>query len=270
MHARLAASAASFALCLLTFDLAAGQAAAPKTAEEIEAFMRAAKVVRVRTLSGGITRPLRLTLTDGTTTHDAVFQAVDEKKAIFAPTRGATEINFVDSWRYNIAAYRVAALVGLDWMMPVTIEYRYQGRTGALSWWMDSIMDERTRLEKNVRPPDARAWNHDMYRMRIFSSLVHDTDRNLGNVLVSPAWRVIMLDFTRAFRLHERIQAEDIERCDRQLLARLEALTPGALAAAVGEYLTGTEAKTVMKRRDLLVAHIQGLIAARGEDKVLY
>lgn len=232
--------------------------------------MRTAKVVRTRTLSGGVTRPLRLTLTDGALTHDAVFQTIDEKKAVFVPTRGPTEVNFVDSWRYNVAAYRVAALVGLDWMMPVTIEYRYQGRTGALSWWMDSIMDERTRRKKQVRPPDARAWNHDMYRMRVFSSLVHDTDRNLGNVLISPEWRVIMLDFTRAFRLHERIQAEDVQRCDRMLLERLEALTPGALKAASGEYLTGFEAEMLMKRRDLLVAHIRNLIAQRGEDKVLY
>jgi hypothetical protein len=270
MHSRLAAFAAPLALCLLTFDLAAGQAAAPQGAEEIEAFMRGAKVVRTRTLGGGITRPLRLTLTDGVTTHDAVFQAVDEKKAVFVPTRGPTEINFVDSWRYNIAAYRLARLVGLDWMMPVTIEYRYQGRPGALSWWMESIMDERTRLKKKVRPPDALAWNHDMYRMRIFASLVHDSDRNLGNVLVSPAWRVIMLDFTRAFRLYERIQAEEIERCDRALFERLEALTPEALKAATGEYLTGFESEMLMKRRDLLVAHIRNLIAARGEDKVLY
>jgi hypothetical protein len=242
----------------------------PRTAADIEAFMRAAKVVRTRTLSGGITRPLRLTLSDGTTTHDAVFQTIDEKKAVFVPARGPTEINFVDSWRYNIAAYRLAALVGLEGMMPVTIEYRYRGRPGALSWWMETLMDERQRLKKKVRPPDPQAWNYDMYRMRIFSSLVHDTDRNLGNVLVSPDWRVVMIDFTRAFRLHERIQAEDIERCDRRLLERLEALTPEALAAAAGGHLTGFEAAMVMKRRDMLVAHIRGLIAARGEDKVLY
>ena len=270
MHTRFGAFAAAFALCPLTFALVGAQAVAPRTAEEIEAFMRAAKVVRTRTLSSGITRPLRLTLSDGTVTHDAVFQTVDEKKAVFVPSRGPTEINFVDSWRYNIAAWRLAGLVGLDWMMPVTIEYRYQGRPGALSWWMDSIMDERTRLKQKVRPPSPLAWNQDMYRMRIFSSLVQDSDRNLGNVLVSPGWRVIMLDFTRAFRLHERIQAEEIERCDRLLLGRLEALTPEALMAAAGDYLTGLEQKTVMKRRDLLVAHIRGLIAARGEDRVLY
>ena len=54
------------------------------------------------------------------------------------------------------------------------------------------------------------------------------------------------------------------------MLARLEALTPDALKVAVGEYLTGFEAEAVIKRRDLLTAHVRSLIAQRGEEKVLY
>ena len=259
----------TLALCLLTLDLAP-VAAEPRTRAEIEGFMRAAKVVRSKELSTGITRPLRLTLTDGTTTHDAVFQAIDETKSVFVPARGPTEINFVDTWRYNVAAYRLSTVIGLDWMMPVTIEYQFRGKVGALAWFMESVTDERRRLKEKVRPPDVEAWNQDMYRMRVFSALVRDTDRNLGNVLVSPAWRVIMVDFTRAFRLHPVIDNREINQCERQLLGRLEALTPESLKEAVGEYLTGPEAAAVMKRRDLIVAHIRALIAQRGEDKVLY
>jgi hypothetical protein len=135
---------------------------------------------------------------------------------------------------------------------------------------MESIMDERQRLKNKVRPPDVLAWNRDMYRMRIFSSLVNDTDRNLGNVLVSPHWRVIMLDFTRAFRLQAVIKSEDITQCERQLLARLEALTPESLKEAVGSYLTNLEAAAVIQRRDMLVTRIRTLIAEQGEDKVLF
>jgi hypothetical protein len=259
----------TIALCLLTFDLAP-IAAQVRSAQDIEAFMRSAKVVRMKELSTGITRPLRLTLTDGATTHDAVFQAIDEKKSVFVPQRGATEINFVDSWRYNVAAYRLAGVVGLDSMMPVTIEYQYRGRRGALAWFMESVMDERRRVKENVKPPDVQAWNRDMYKMRIFSSLVHDTDRNLGNVLVSPDWRVLMVDFTRAFRLHPVIQQKEIGQCERGLLARLEALTLESLKTAVGDYLTAPEATAVMKRRDLIVTHVRTLIAERGEDKVIY
>ena len=257
------------ALYLLTIDLAAA-AAQPTSAEEIETFMRSAKVVRVRELSTGITRPLRLTLTDGTTTHDAVFQAIDEKKSVFQPQTGPSQINFVDSWRYNVAAYRLATILGLESMAAVTIEYEFRGKPGALAWFRESIMDERQRLKKKVRPPDVESWNRDMYKMRVFTALVRDTDRNLGNVLVSPDWHVIMVDFTRAFRLHPEIDTREIARCERGLFTRLEALTVDSLRNAVGEYLTRPEAEAVMKRRNLLVAHIRGLIAERGEDKVLY
>lgn len=258
------------ALWVVHAFFAAPPASAQAAREEFEAFAERARVVKSRELSGGTTRPVRLTLSDGTTTRDAVFQGVDEKRTTFESQRGPTEINFVDSWRYNVAAYRIASLVGLASMTPVTIEYRWRGRVGALSQWLDSLMDERTRLKKQVKPPDVLAWNQDMYRMRVFTELVSDTDRNLGNVLVSPEWRVIMLDFTRAFRLHETIRPKEITRCDRRLLAALEGLTLDRLKEATGDYLTGFEAEAVMKRRDLLVAHVKQLVATQGEDKVLY
>jgi hypothetical protein len=267
-HSGVVSALVSAALAFLATTSAAGDT--PRTREEIEAFMRTAKVKAVRDSPKGVTRPLRLTLSDGTFSHDASFQAIDERKPFMKGADGRSEVNFVDSWRYNLAAYRLAELLGLAEMMPTTIEYRYRNRPGSLTWWMESLMDEGERLKKKVEPPNQALWNEDMLRMRVFMELVHDTDRNLGNVLVSPEWRVLMVDFTRAFRLHAEIQSKDIERCDRGLLARLEALTLGAVKQAVGEYLNGSEAEAVMKRRDLIVAHVRALIAERGEDKVLY
>ncbi len=65
-----------------------------------------------------------------------------------------------------------------------------------------------------------------MYRMRVFSSLVRDTDRNLTNVLITHQWKVMMIDFSRGFRLQpELLHQKDLGKIDRQLLAKLEALT---------------------------------------------
>jgi hypothetical protein len=259
-------------ICVLTVVclVAPVTAQAPLTHEQIENFMRAAKVVRQRDTPKGVTRPLRLTLSDGEFSHDAVFQAIDERKSLFQPDRGPAEVNFVDSWRYNVAAYRLSYLVGLEHMMAPTIEFRYRGTTGALAWWMESLMDEGERLKNKVQPPNPTAWNYDMYRQRVFNELVHDTDRNLGNVLISPEWRVIMVDFTRAFRLWEKIRPGELQRCDRALLAKLETLSADAVTEATKTYLTAAEVKAVMKRRDLIVAHFRQLVAERGEDKVLY
>lgn len=242
----------------------------PRTRPEIEAFMRSAKVATVRESSKGVTRPLRLTLSDGTFTHDASFQAIDERKARMQGANGQSELNFVDSWRYNIAAYRLADRLGLAGMMPITIEYRYRGRVGSLTWWMESLMDEGERLAKKLQPPDPALWNEDMLRMRVFMELVHDTDRNLGNVLISPTWRVIMLDFTRAFRLPPTIRANELPRVDRALLAALETLTAAELADSTTDYLSRREVDAVMQRRDLIVEHFRARVKQLGEARVLY
>ena len=65
---------------------------------------------------------------------------------------------------------------------------------------MDARWDEGQRLKQHAEPPDAEAWNQQMHRMRVFTALVADTDRNLGNVLISADWKLWMIDFTRAFR----------------------------------------------------------------------
>jgi hypothetical protein len=242
----------------------------PLTQDQIEAFMRSAKVVATRDTSKGVTRPLRLTLSDGTLRHDAVFQAIDERKALMQSPNGVSEVNFVDSWRYNVAAYRMAGLLGLAEMMPVTIEYRFRGKTGSLAWWMESLMDEGERLKQKVEPPDRAAWNDDMFRQRVFMELVHDTDRNLTNVLVSPQWRVIMIDFSRAFRLWDTVRAAELQRIDRRLFERLEALSRIDVAGATEPHLTKGEIDAVMRRRDIIVTHYRERVKQLGEARVLY
>lgn len=258
---------AILALLVVATPLAAD---APRTREEIEAFMRTAKVVAHRETSTGVTRPQRLTLSDGTFKHDAVFQPIDEHKAVFTPGRGRPEVNFVDSWKYNVAAERLARLLGIENMMPPTIEYRYDGKTGALAWWMDSLMNEGERLKKKIEPPDPTAWNNDMFRQRMFTDLVLDTDRNLTNVLISPEWRVIMIDFTRAFRLAATIRPAELTRGDRALLARMGGLTLESVTEATKGYLSKNEIGAMMKRRDLIVAHYQQLVEKLGEARVLF
>ena len=45
-------------------------------------FLKNAKVIRTRNTDKGVTAPKRLTLSDGTITHDAVFQAIDERQMV--------------------------------------------------------------------------------------------------------------------------------------------------------------------------------------------
>jgi len=259
---------------VLAFLLLAGALPAQEpamTPEEMANFLLKAEVINSRHTSKGVTSPYRLTMRLGNVTHDAHFQPIDEARPTREFNDGSVELNFRDSYKYNIAAYELSKLLGLDHMMPVTVFRKWSGMSGSLAWWLPVKMDEADRKRKNLEPPDKEAWGQQMYRKRVFAELVYDSDPNLTNVLIGEDWKIYMIDFTRAFRLRGELPSpKDLERCDRNLLEKLRQLDAKRLAASTKGYLTNAEVKAVMQRRDKIVAHFEQLIKDQGEGKVLY
>lgn len=252
------------------FEAQAAQVDPILTEEEMRQFLLTAKVMRFKQTSKGVTRPYRLTLTDGRLTHDAGFQSIDQQRNVETLSDGKVEVNFRDSYHFNIAAYEIARLVGLDRMMPVTVERKWQGKTGSLTWWLKVKMDEKERRDKGIKSPDPEAWNRQMYRKRVFANLAGDRDPNATNVLIGENWEIYMIDFTRAFRLHDDIEKSDLVRCDRQLLERLRSLDFATIERATGRHLNRLEINAVIHRRDKIVACFEQLVAQKGESEVLY
>jgi hypothetical protein len=250
----------------------AQSAAAPTlTPAEMAEFLRTASIVASAALSTGVTKPSKLTLSAGGITHYAVFQGIDQRVPIQRMKDGRTELNFRDSYHFNIAAYGLAQLLGLDNMVPVTVERIWEGRPGSLVWWIDAKWDETARARENALPPDGVDWAKQQSRMRVFSELVHDTDRNTGNLLITEDWHLWMIDFTRAFRLsNSLLRPENVQRCSRDLLARLQALTQESVTAATKPHLEPGEVRALLKRRDRIVARLEQLVKQRGEDLVLF
>jgi hypothetical protein len=243
----------------------------PLTKEQIKQFLQTAEVIKSKQSGTGTTHPWRLTLSNGTITHDASFQSIDVHKAEMKLESGRSEIDFTDSYRYNIAAYQLAELVGLDDMLPVYVERKWQGKSGSLSWWLPVKMDEAERYEKKIQVPDPDKWNRQMYRVRVFDELVYDTDPNLTNVLIGEDWTVWRVDFSRAFRKNKDLRgSKNLVKCDRQLFEKLKALNADELTEKTKRYLIKDEVKAVMARRDKIVATFQTLIAQKGENEVLY
>jgi hypothetical protein len=241
------------------------------TKDQIKQFLLTAKVIASHQSSKGITSPWRLTLSDGTITHDASFQAIDEHKTSMQLASGGSELNFVDSYKYNIAAYALAELIGMDDMLPVYVERKWQGNTGSLSWWLPVKMDEVDRRKQQIYAPDTDAWNKQMYKIRVFDQLVYDNDPNLTNVLIGQNWELYRVDFSRSFRLKKDLRnPDDLVKCDRQLLEKLKALDATQLTEKTKHYLSKDEVKAVMARRDKIVERFQKLIAEKGENEVLY
>jgi hypothetical protein len=256
----------------LVQDQAQTVSAAPQlTEEEMKQFLLTAKILKSSDTRYGVTRPKQLTLSDGKLTHAAGFQSVWIDKPVFVMNNGITELNFRDSYEFNLAAYELAKLLGLGAMMPVTVERKYEGNKGSLTWWLDSQMTERERVDKNIQPPDPDAWSKQFDIMMVFSELVYDADRNATNVLIGPKWELYMIDFTRSFRLQKDLADKThLRRCSRQLLEKLRQLDVAEVERVAKRYLDKDRIKALIARRDKIVAYFDQQIKEKGESAIIF
>ena len=230
---------------------------APLSDADIEKFLLNGQVIRTRGVKKGTTGTSRVTMTTEGLTHDGQIQTIDDSKREFRTDRGV-EFNFRDSWMFNVAAYKIDRLIGLN-LVPPSVARNYKGTQGAFTWWIDDIkMDEADRYKDKLTPPDLESWNQQMQLVRLFDQLIANVDRNLTNLLIGNDWSVWAIDHTRAFRTHTNLKTPgNIARCDRQVLAKLKQLNTTSIKEAVGNHLQTYEIDAVIKRRDLIVAIIE-------------
>ena len=241
---------------------------------EMEDLLSKGRITARRNSPKGVTDAFRVTLSDGQRTHDAQVQNVDIFRAVFEVTPKYTEFNFRDTYRYNIAAYRLAQLVGLH-NVPMSVPRLVDAKRSAVTWWVDDVaMDEGGRLKLSARdrlgpnPSRTAAYIH---ILRVFDELIQNRDRNAGNLLWTKDWTMWMIDHTRAFRTDPELRSPQLlERCERALFAGLQGLTREELTKAVGDNLMQPEVDAVLARRDRLVKLFEDKIAKGSEAAVLY
>jgi hypothetical protein len=237
------------------------QAITPKlTDAEIEDFLLHAKVIKTKSASKGVTGSLRATMTNGSVTHDAQIQMIDERQQQFTGSNGGVEFDFRDSWTFNVAGYRVDRLIGMN-MVPVSVERRWNYKDAAYTWWLDDVMmDEQERLKRKQEPPDTVVWNQQMQMVRVFDELIANIDRNLGNLMITRDWRLWPIDHTRAFRTnHELKKPANVTRADRAVIERMKELNKEALRKATSKYLTTFQLDAILARRDAIVKRLDSL-----------
>jgi hypothetical protein len=249
---------------------AAATAASSLSAAEMEKFLLEGKVIKkVRTLKG-VTDSLQVTMSNGVITHDAHIQDVDIEKALFDVGPKHTEVNFKDSYRYNVAAYRLAVLLGLD-NVPMSVERVVGGKKSAVTWWLEDVMDEGDRKKAKLEHANSRRASEYYAVMYVFDELIQNRDRNAGNMMWSRDSKMWLIDHTRAFRLGKNLlNPDNLSRIDRALLDKLRTLDPAVFTAAVGKTLTKGEIEALLHRRDLIVKRFDERIASLGEARVLY
>jgi hypothetical protein len=243
------------------------QDAADLTIEQKEEFLRTAKIVADKSAKKGITDTQRVTLSDGKLTHDSSVQRVNEHKDVFQGQDGTQEFNFKDTYKFNVAAWKLARLLGIGDMMPPYVDRKYKGDSASYSWWVDNVMmDEEDRTKKNLKAPDTIAWNQEMYVVRVFDQLIYNIDRNLTNLLIDKDWHIWMIDHSRSFRTQRQLRnAKELVQCDRDLLAKLKTLDQPTLEKELMPYVSKEEIKGVLARRDAIVKFFE----SKG-DSALY
>jgi len=190
---------------------------------------------------------------------------------------------FLDNWKCEIAAYRLDKLLGLN-MVPPTVEKRFQGNKGSCQLILENIIMLRTKQEEKIKTPSYRILhlNRATYLQRAWDNLIANTDRNMGDILYTEDWRMILIDHSRAFRSSKKYTKNLIftekhkegpkimKKLPRAFVEKLKTLNFELIRDIVGEYLTDKEIDAVLLRRDLILKAIGERIKKLGEDKVLY
>ncbi len=239
-----------------------------ETAAQREQFMLTANVTARKVLGEGITHTTRVTMSDGTVTHDAHVQTIDIYKETYR-TKEFVEKNFRDSYKYNIAAYRIAKMLNLD-MAPPCVYREMDAQPASVCWWVDNVQfDELTRREKKVEPPDGEDWTRQLNLVRVFDQLIDNTDRNQGNLLIDKEWKLWMIDHSRAFRVTTVLRRPEIlKRVSTQMLEAMRAMTLAQCMTELRPFLTEDEIRTMMVRRDLLLKFFANAVTEKGADAV--
>ena len=241
----------------------------PLTDAEKEALLLSATIVIEASLPLNPGQSWRARLEDGKRKHSA---SVD--------TSTSPDLSQRDH-RFNIAAYELDKMLQLGLVTP-SVQRTVNGQSAAVTWWLDSVlMSEQARRIKKIDPPDLESWNKQMQAVRVFDELIANAYRTMSpasytsslwdNLLITSGWQIRLIDHTRAFGTATRLQDPgSLTRCDRMILAKLRMLSRVDSARRLGRYLTSGQLDALETRRALIVKHLDGQIAAKGEAAVLY
>jgi len=240
--------------------------------EKWEEFLKTAEIVGSEDIPEGVTKPIRLFLKKGKVEGSGAWKKVKGVKQ-----------GFLEGWQYEIAAYEMDKLLGLN-MVPPTVEREFKEEKGSLQFWMEFKMSDLERMDQKIQIPPSKLdnWSKMKYLMRAFDSLIANGDRTQENIRYTKDWRMILIDHSRSFRFSKKFTKNLVygkngikERKLFRILPlvfveKIRTLNFDNIKKAVGSYLKDKEIEAILTRKELLLTEIDEMIKEKGEDRVLY
>lgn len=237
--------------------------------DEIIEFLRTAGIESEADIPTGITNPRQVVLEKDGVRMRAVLRDYEET---FTERRieGTFYARLRDSYVFDVPAYAMSRLLGLDNVPPVVFRRRGEQRV-SLQIWVEGATMERDRMEQGLRPPSTQFHRQQIQNMWVFDSIIGNIDRHTGNRMADDDGDIWLIDHSRSFLRSDRHMRylERITACERRLFERIKTLTKEELDEITAP-LTGSEVDWILRRRDKVVAHIENLIETRGEGAVLF
>lgn len=236
--------------------------------EEMEHFLRKAKITERKKLGKGVTNPEKVRLELDGVVRYGIYKKVDKRH---------------DNWRYEIAAYELDKLLGLG-MVPPTVKRSIRGRKGCFQLWVTGTV----MFEFEGEFPDMDRWRDQVSVMWLFDDLIANIDRHLNNAMVSPDYRLMLIDNSKTFRYqktllndlnatgtgtHARFWGVEYDenreryptRYPPELIERLRGLSEDELKRAIKKFVWGQNRKLVFKRLELILGRIDSMEAVASD-----
>lgn len=168
------------------------------------------------------------------------------------------------SYAAEVAAYEIDKMLGLD-MVPPTVARTVEGQPGAITFWVNGVRVYRDAQEM----PKTPHWSRQVSRMKLYDSLIGNTDRHLTNMIVDQNDNLLLIDHILAFS-SDRTLKDPPSQFDRRLVEKLRALDTSQSRLQLKSTLSDDEIESLLARRDALLARLEKLIAERGEAAVIF
>ncbi len=219
----------------------------------IEKFLAEGKVEKMETIPIGVTKPQRATLESGG----------PAARFAWKPLTPGYSKGYMESYKAEIAAYKFDRMLDLH-MVPPIVERNIAGKNGAAVLWVENT--KGWSVERPPQGPEPK-WSIQLTKMKMFDLLIANIDRNQGNLIYDEDWHLFLIDHSRAFTGRKDLKGmAPLGRVDRQLWAKMTALTLTDLDQGLGEWVGAKEKQAILQRRDKMAEQIKQMIAKRGES----